>query len=240
MRETVLAIALIACVALPAIGQACPKSNQNGPTIPSDVRTLEGNLVFHDGIRTWFELKLDKPQCDQTSIELVPGNLPSLQILRGCRVQSKGPIDFSRTGYYSLDTYQSVDEIQAVGTCARKPPFPDYSAAKPDKAVQAYRVDMHLNYTREDRPIEFRVSNSGKELRPWQAYASYILTGGFVLYGQCGEGFIVDGVFGPSQARPGHSDKPHAAGDQASFDPESAAASGHTDLHLGYTCVRSR
>ena len=84
------------------------------------------------------------------------------------------------------------------------------------------------------------MSSASASLRPWQAYASYLLTGGFVLYGHCGEGFVVDKVFGTPQATPSHFDEPRTSHDMAMFDPESAAASGKKDLHLGYTCVRQR
>ena len=67
-------------------------------------------------------------------------------------------------------------------------------------------------------PYLFRVTSAGRELRRWQAYASYILTGGFVFYGFCGDGFMADQV----------------------FYPESTAASGKKDLQLGYACVRNR
>jgi hypothetical protein len=99
---------------------------------------------------------------------------------------------------------------------------------------------MHVNYEPGDHPIVFRVTSAGKELRPWQAYASYSLTGGFVLYGHCGDGFVVDRVFGTPEAHPGHFDDPQSAGDMAAFDPESASAAGKKDLQLGYTCVRER
>ena len=92
---------------------------------------------------------------------------------------------------------------------------------------------MHVNYEPGDHPIIFRVSSAGKELQPWQAYASYSLTGGYVLYGYCADGFVVDKVFGTPQAKP-------TLIDTALFDPESAAVSGKTDLHLGYTCVREQ
>ena len=241
MRHSLLVCALTICAAIPVSGQACPQASVTGPSAASEVRTLEGQLVFHDGIRKWFELKLDPPQCGQASTELVPGNLPSLEVLRGCRVKSTGVFDFSPTGYYSLDTFQFVQEIQSVGICARKPLFPDYSSAKPDKAVRAYRVDMHIDYKSEDHPIFIRVSSAGKELRPWQAYASYYLTGGFVLYGYFAKGFEVEKVFGTPQASPQHFEEPHTPDDAAMFaPPEGAEASGIKDLHLGYTCVRKR
>lgn len=145
-----------------------------------------------------------------------------------------GATDFSETGYYSLDVFQDVNQIEPVGACKRQLPFPDYSKTKPDKSVHEYQVDMQVNYEPGDHPIIFHVSSANKELRPWQAYVSYMLTGGFVLYGQCGDGFFVDKAFGTPQANPS------AADDMATFDPENAAASGKTSLHLGFTCVRSK
>jgi hypothetical protein len=202
---------------------------------------LEGTLVFHDSIRKWFELQLAQPQCEHHSIELVPGSLDplSLQVLRGCRVRSSGATESSPTGYFSLDLYQSVDRIEAVGSCAKQAPFPDYSQAKPDPSVRAYRVDMHLVYEPGDHPIRFRVSSQGKELRPWQAYAGYMLTGGFALYGYCGEGFAIGDVFGTQQAHPARIGDAGDPDTQALFDPENAAAAGTKDLRLGYTCVRT-
>jgi len=239
-KACLLVLAFVNWTPTSMLAQRCPQTNATGPTLASQVQTLEGRLIFHNGIRQWFELKLNQPQCGQTSVELVRGDRDwtPLQVLRGCRVRSKGAIDFSGTGYYSLDTYQAVDQIEPVGSCPLQLPFPDHSKAKPDKSVHEYRVAMHVNYRPGDHPIIFRVSSAGKELQPWQAYASYWLTGGFVLYGHCGEGFVVDKVFGTPQAKPFHFAEPRTSDDMAAFDPENAAASGKHDLHLGYTCVR--
>ena len=236
MRSSLLACVLVVSAAVSASGQACPKWSKTEPSVPSEVRTLEGQLVFHDDIRGWFELKLDEPQCGQASIQLVQVERAGtpMEVFRGCRVRSRGAIDFSPTGYFSLDMYQDVKMIESVGHCERQSPFPDYTKAKPDKAIRAYRVEMHLSYEPGDHPIVFRVTSVGKELRPWQAYASYMLTGGFVLYGSCGDGFVVDKVFGTPEAQPGHLEG------MAVFFPETAAAAGKKDLQLGYTCVRSR
>lgn len=242
LKACLLAVTFVSSMTAPAFAQQCPQADPTGPVVESKVRTLVGRLIFHDGIRKWFELKLDQPQCGQTSIQLVRGEhtWTMLEVLRGCRVRSNGALDFSGTGYYSLDTYQSVDKIEPVGACSRQPPFPDYSKTKPDSSIRGYRVDMHVNYRPGDHPIIFRASSAGKTLQPWQAYASYNLTGGFVLYGHCGEGFVVDKVFGPPEATPSHFDEPRTLDDMAAFDPESAAAVGKKDLHLGYTCVRKR
>jgi hypothetical protein len=241
MRMTIFAILALA-ITTAADGQQCPQASTTGPPTASEVRKLEGALVYHDDIRKWFELKLDAPQCGQASIQLIRATLDDwrpLEVLRGCRVRSSGSVDFSSTGYYSLEMYQDVVEIEAIGACDKQLPLPDYSDVKPDETVRKYRVDMHVDYRPGDHPIIFRVTSGGKELQPWQAYASYMLTGGFVLYGLCGEGFFVDKVFGTSQAKPEHSEEPRTPDDMAMFDPEGAAASGVTDLHLGYTCVRN-
>jgi hypothetical protein len=161
-----------------------------------------------------------------------------MEVLRGCRVTSRGALNFSTTGYYSLDVYQDVQVIESVGKCERQSSFPDYSKAKPEEAIRAYRVDMRVNYEPGDHPVVFHITSAGKQLRPWQVYAGYFLTGGFVLYGSCAKGFVVDKVFGTPLANPSHFDEPRTSGDMAMFDPESAAAAIKKDLHLGYTCVR--
>ncbi len=134
--------------------------------------------------------------------------------------------------------FQDAQQVESVGACVRQLPFPDYSKARPDRTIRAYRVEMHIDYAAGDHPVLFSVSSAGRELQPWQAYADYFLTGGFVLYGSCAKGFVVDQVFGTPQANPSHFDDPGTPSDAAMFDPESAAAAGKKDLHLGYTCVR--
>lgn len=230
-----LALTFVICLTNAAFGQECPFEAS-----ASRVRTLEGQVVFHDGIRRWLELKLDRPQCGQTSVQLVTieHNTIPLVTFRGCRIKSTGPIDFSQTGYYSLDTFQDVQSVEAAGACSRQPPLPDYSGARPDKSIQAYRVEMHVDYRPGDHPIIFHVWNGARELLPWQAYADYWLTGGYVLYGHCGKGFIVDEVSGPQETSPMHFDSRGAPDDMAEFNPENAARSGKQDLQLGYTCIR--
>jgi hypothetical protein len=240
LKGFLLPIVLVSGLALPEFAQDCPQPDANGADVPSQARTLQGQIIYHDGIRQWFELKLDKPECGRSSIQLTQlgDNWKQLETLRGCRVKTSGTVDSSPTGYYSLDLCQDVRQIQSVGECTKRPPLPAASKAKPDKSVREYRVDMHVNYTPGDHSIVFRVTSAGKGLQPWQAYARYMLTGGFVLYGLCGEGFVVDKVFGTRQASPSHFTESRDGGDMAMFDPEGAASSGTTDLRLSYTCIR--
>ena len=100
---------------------------------------------------------------------------------------------------------------------------------------------MHINIGLRDLPITVRASNSGRELRPWQAYASHSLTGGWVLYCKCGNGFVVDRVYGSRQAGPSHFSDPRTADDMAVFGPPwKPVTSGAKDMRFGYTCVREK
>lgn len=235
------ALLFLLCGAEPASAQQCPRGDSSGAQTQSRVQTLEGRLVYHDGIRQWFELQLAKPKCGQTSLQLIADDPArrELEALRGCRVRTSGALDHAPTGYYSRDMYQEVEKAQPVGPCARKPPFPDHSAAAPDPHVRSYTVAMDVDYGPGDHPIVFHARSRGKELRPWQAYAGYMLTGGFVLYGSCGTGFVVDRVYGTPEAGPSHFDIPRTPLDSATFDPERAAQAGKLRLHLGYSCVRA-
>ncbi len=206
----------------------CPSE---GTSTETEVRTLQGRLIFHDEIHEWFELKLDQPQCGEASIELFEQDSNSLAILRGCRVQSQGALIFSARG----NIRQIVEQIEAVGECVHRAPFPDFSNIKPDGAIREYRVEMHIH---GNNPIRFRVSEAGKALLPWQAYASYLLTGGFLLYGSCADGFVVDKVFGTTEAKPAHFLEAREPTDRAMFDLETAAELGKKNPSLGFTCVR--
>jgi hypothetical protein len=217
---------VVALSATPSLFAQCPSVGSE-----TEVRTLQGRLIFHDGIQEWFELKLDQPQCGEGSIELFERDSNSLTILRGCRIKSQGALIFSARG----NIRQIVEQIEAVGRCVHKAPFPDFSNVKPDSAIREYRVEMHVNGS---YPIHFRVSQARKALRPWQAYARYLLTGGFLLYGFCADGFVVGKVFGTPEANPAHSEETRSPTDQAMFDLERAAGLGREDADLGFTCVR--
>jgi hypothetical protein len=163
-----------------------------------------------------------------------------LETFSGCRVRTEGFLGGAASGYYTLDVNQSVGEIESIGKCIRQPPLPDFSKAMPDQSIRNYHVAITIDYKQDDRPIFFRVTSSGKELQPWQAYASYELTGGYVLYCDCAKGFMVDRVFGDSEATPQHFNERGAPFDPAEFGPPEGPAGERykKKLHLGYTCVR--
>ena len=80
-------------------GQQCPQHVGSGPGVESVPETLTGSLIYHNGIRQWFELKLDTKSCEQTSLQLVEEKGTELEQFRGCRVEATGPLSYSGTGY---------------------------------------------------------------------------------------------------------------------------------------------
>ncbi len=231
MRSPLLVTFFLLAMVSVVRSQDCPGAQ------PSGVVTLSGDVLYHDEIRQWLELRVPKPVCGETSIQLVSlsGSTRAwrkLDSVRGCHVTATGTLDVPGTGYYSAGLYLNVIKLTPDAVCVRQPPFPDYSKAKPARWVKDYKVAMRLDYAHGGK-IHFEVTSAGKELEPWQAYASYQFTGEYVLYGFCGKQFRVKSVFGNPEANPTYYDQ-----EPASFDPESAAAKNVTNLTLGYTCVR--
>jgi hypothetical protein len=221
--------------------QSCPEENPNGPSKESASRTLTGKVVYHNEIRQWFGLQLDKPVCGLTEIQLLQGggafevdesNAHLIETYRGCSVTVQGALGIPGTGYYSAELYQNVDKIDPALDCVRQPAFPDYSKAKPDPSVHNYRVSMHLDYSARGGHIVFTARSRNRLLIPWQAYANYWFTGGYVLYAYCTDGFEIGSFKGTPEAKPWLPDNSIA------MDPESAAEKHITQLRLDYTCHR--
>lgn len=228
----------------PSYAKDCAFLRSVDTSILSQPQSLRGTMVQHHGLRPWLELRLDRAYCQQAQIQVIPDGKPAIDLprYRGCKVQTSGQLFTAPSAYYSSPVVQAVETIETINRCQLSPPTLDYSQYRPHEKLNAYRVDMRLRYADagHDTSIHFSISNGKKRYRPWQAYASYMFTGGLVLYGYCADGFMVDRVFGDALARPQHFDERGAEGDMAQFDPETAAASGKHHLHLTYTCVRRK
>jgi len=223
-----------------AAGQQCPKDNPSGPPTDSISRTLSGVVVYHDELRRWFGLQLTKPVCGSHEVQLLKSggfevdeaNAREIETFRGCKVTVTGPLGIPGTGYYSADLYQNVDRIQPAADCVLQLHLPDYSRAKPSPSIDHYRVSMRIDYAARGGHISVEARSGRRGLKPWQAYASYWLTGGYAFYANCAKGFEVTKFTGTPEA------KPWAIDNQIAMDPESAAEKHVTNIRLDYSCRR--
>ena len=226
-----------------AYGQECPAENPKGPSVDSAVRVVKGVAVFHNGLRRWMELRTDRKVCGTRSVQLFAGanggggfevdegNSLELERLRGCRLELAGRLGLPGTGYYSAPVYMNVERKKLGAGCLLKSKVPVYWNAKPKRGVKRYRVEMRIRYSGEGN-VTARVTSGDLELKPWQAYANYWLTGNFAFYGNCAKGYGMTHMRGTRAAHPDQIDE------QAALDPESAAQRGVWNLYLNFTCTR--
>jgi hypothetical protein len=242
LRLLLVVIVIVGLSCASAGAQECPREGATGPSVASVPRSLTGLVVYHDELRQWLELKLDTPVCGVHSVQLLrsmgafevdEGNARKLEMWRGCHITTRGPLGVPGTGYYSADQYQDVTAIRPSADCVKKTPLPDYSHAKPATDVRSYQVTMHLDYAARGGHIDVQVRSGRRALQPWQAYASYWLTGGYVFYGNCADNFNLSSLNATSQAHPSQTDN------QAEMDPESAAAAGVKQLNMSFSCRKA-
>jgi hypothetical protein len=91
---------------------------------------------------------------------------------------------------------------------------------------------MRINYQARGGHIVVTAESDGRILTPWQAYASYWLTGGYVFYAYCADGFDLTHFVGTPET------KPWLVDNYIAMDPEGAAQKHVTRLRLDYTCRR--
>lgn len=241
MRGWWLAAALV--VLAPAIccgAQECPRS---GDGAASAVRTLTGRLVLHNGLRRWWGLQVSQAVCGAGEIQVIVNSgddaedrrqANELDTLRGCDVEITGPLNVPGTGYFSAPLYQTRYDVKAEPGCIRQPLFPEYTGSLPAGNLRRYDVRISLDYVPGDHPPAFVITGNGRRLSPWQAYASYRLTGERVMYAECGRGFAATRFSGGSAAHPWLVDG------TVGLDPERAAAAHVTHVSVTYTCIKQR
>jgi hypothetical protein len=93
---------------------------------------------------------------------------------------------------------------------------------------------MQLDYRARGGHIDVTVTSGHHALGPWQAYAGYILTGGYVFYSNCAEGFRISNLRGTPEAKPDLG----ILDNFAAIDPEAAAEKHIEHITLAYTCRR--
>jgi hypothetical protein len=224
---------LLSCRNLSA--QVCPSgSGSLAKEHAKEVSSLHGKLIHHENLWQWHSLELDKKTCDWESVEVFSGKIDEKQIhrYRDCGVTITGRLFFPNAGFV-LGLAIDADKIQPDRDC--KPyPVEDLSKAPIPKTVRDYIVNIQVDYSNNHTDVKIRQSaQSMTLLTPWQAYASYYLTGvGTVIWFDCAKGFD---VIKANQIPKGNSEIiPSVRGDNGTvFD-------GRGLHNLTFQCQRSR
>jgi hypothetical protein len=217
-----------------AQAQQCPEVNPAGPSKSSAAFITKGVIIYHDALRQWYGLRLDKPVCGLTELQLTGANdqlWKQLELLRGCKATVSGTLNLPGTNYYSAEIFQEAQTIRPDPDCVQQPPFPDLSKARPPASIWKYKVSLTVSM-QDEGYVHPEISHAGKPLTPWQAYTTYMLTGLYVFYGQCAKGFSMDHVSGTPEAKPWQMEE------QAIMDPPSANEKKIDPVVMNFTCTR--
>jgi len=158
-----------------------------------EVSSLHGKLIYHEDLWQWHELELDKKTCDSESVEVFSGKTDEKQVhrYRDCSVTITGRLFFPNAGFV-LGLAIDADKIQPDRDC-RPHPVEDLSKVPIPETVGGYIVIIQVDYGNDHTDVKIRQSaQSATLLTPWQAYASYYLTGGrTVIWFDCAEEFDI-------------------------------------------------
>jgi hypothetical protein len=199
---------LLALLSTSLLAQTCPTTaDSEQGRAAADPSVLHGRLVYHEDLRDWLGLELDKPACGQHEIQLVFTDAAvwrKAEALRGCSLTVTGKIFDSPTGYYSAGLAVSDPTLRPDSSCHPFPAKPDLSTVPIPSSVDLYHVSITVDY-RGRGHVSVHVSdgqNAATSLEPWQAYAHYMLTGGAdVIWFGCQKEFQLEQV---AQKPPGN------------------------------------
>lgn len=190
----VLAAALLTSLTINA--QTCPTS-EGDASAPS---TLHGRLLLHDELREWIGIKLDRPACEESEVQLVFSkneDWRKAETLRGCAVTAIGVLYESPTGYYSANIAISNATLNPDSSCHTFPGRPDSSGVPIPPTVKEYQASITVDY-RGKGHVDVKVWQAHDQrvlLKPWQAYVNYLITGGEeIIWFDCQKNFRISGI----------------------------------------------
>ena len=186
---------------LPALAQepSCPDYDKYKDLNAPKPSSLHGTIQFHDEIRQWLGVKLDKPTCNESEIQLVTAKSDGYRQMKtfvGCTVSVTGVLFQGATGYYS--TKLAIDpDIKPEAGCRRSALEPDPLTIPIPATLRNYQVSITVDYRGEGH-VDFSAwssSNPRQRLKPWQTYIHYAMTGGndSIFFG-CHKGFTVTDI----------------------------------------------
>ncbi|MGH9689349.1 MAG: hypothetical protein ACRD5K_19975, partial [Candidatus Acidiferrales bacterium] len=178
--------------------QKCPDPN-SGEALENS--TLQGTLQYHHDLQQWLAIKLESPACGQTQIQLVfsdTNTFRTAETLRGCVITATGKLYDIPAGYYSTAMVVLDPALKPNPSCHPFPLQANPAAAKIPANLTEFHASINVDY--RGRPhIDVKVwqdENKQTPLKPWQAYASYLLmgVGEDVIWFSCRTGFHLKDV----------------------------------------------
>ena len=210
-------MALLFATCTPARAQSCPDPGTWQQA--SSASTLHGRIAYHDELREWLGLKLDKSACGQDEIQLTfseDKDWRQAEALRECEVTVIGTLFYSPTGYYSADMALADPVVAPNVTCAAHPVKSDPSLAPRKAGISTFMAEISVDY-RSKGHVRVQVwedSQRKSELIPWQAYLHYNITGlQDVIWFGCADGFDIRQISQNPKPKDGLiQDEPNLAG----------------------------
>jgi hypothetical protein len=199
MRPFIL-LCLLLLSAIATYSQSCPKEDPHGRGEAPEFSSLHGTLQYHDELRQWLGLKLDRPACGEFEVQLVfikPDEWRRAESFRECTVMVSGKLYESPTGYYSADMAISDPELKPDPSCRPYPVKPDPTAARIPTDLRTFHASVTVDY-RGKGYVEvkaWRGEDRRVPLEPWQAFVNYSLTGSEdVMWFVCREDFQIKNI----------------------------------------------
>jgi hypothetical protein len=193
LRSILIVSAVLLCNATLAHAQFCPDEKTGAA---SSISELRGTVRYHDDLRKWLSLDLERSACGLKQSQLVFSNhelARRAKSLDGCKATATGMLYFGETGYYSSTLAISVESLEPDKSCQPAPMEPDPALTRIPLDLRSYYASITVDYRGNGHLTVdvWRDATSVVRLEPWQAYVSYSLNGGAdVLYFGCREGFL--------------------------------------------------
>jgi hypothetical protein len=198
----ILLVSLVVAVfgVVSAHAQSCPNDDPNSLEAPG-ISVLRGTLIYHDELRQWLGLRLDRPVCGETEeVQLVftkAEDSRRAESLRDCEVKATGILYNSPTGYYSAEMAVSEPRLEPDASCNPHPVRPDPEATPIPPDIKTFHGSIVVDY-RGKGHVDVKVWQGESEhapLKPWQAYVHYLLTGGAdVIWFGCQQDFQISDI----------------------------------------------
>ncbi|HEY2460989.1 MAG TPA: hypothetical protein VGI16_09280 [Candidatus Acidoferrum sp.] len=228
--------AMVLSAATASTAQICPASNESNSGKAPKAAIIRGRLRFHDDLRHWLGIELNRPLCGKTEIQIAfskGDQWKRAKTLRGCTITATGKLYDSPTGYYSADLAIFDPIIKADSSCHPLPLEAGPRAHPSEIPHGPYQTSISIDY-RGKGHVDVNVSQGEKKLIPWQDYVDYMLSGSAeVVWLYCAKDFRVTDITQVPENPDGITrEKPSLIG---------VTVQGTTGVHvINFTCQESK